>query len=62
MTSQLLTPREACSALRTSRTTLYHLMDSGQLASLKIGKSRRIPADAVARFIRERLADQASVA
>ena len=43
----LLTVREAAAFLRISRSTLYVLMDHGELPFLKLGKSRRIPRRAV---------------
>ena len=37
----LLTFQEAAEFLRVSRTTLYRLLDSGQLAGHKVGRSWR---------------------
>jgi excisionase family DNA binding protein len=37
--------------LKVSRATIYSLMESGQLSYVKIGKSRRIPWDAVKQLI-----------
>ncbi len=39
----LLTVREAAEFLRFSRSRLYELMDAGELAYVKIGRSRRVP-------------------
>ncbi len=39
----LLTVREAAAFLRISRSNLYALMDHGELAFVKLGRSRRIP-------------------
>jgi excisionase family DNA binding protein len=47
----LLTPDGAAKALSISRTRVYELMASGELSSLKIGRSRRISVDALAAFI-----------
>lgn len=38
----LLTVPEAMSALRLSRATVYDLIRSGELGSVKVGRSRRI--------------------
>ena len=41
----LYTPAEAAHALGVSRSTLYVLMANGDVPSVRIGSSRRIPAD-----------------
>lgn len=38
----LMQPEEAAWWLRVSRTTVFELLKSGELASVKIGRSRRI--------------------
>ena len=40
----LLTPEQAAELLAVGRTTIYDLMRVGALPSVKIGRSRRIPA------------------
>lgn len=50
----LLTPERAAERLDIGRTTVYGLIDSGELESVKIGRSRRIPADALIAYV-ERL-------
>lgn len=47
----LLTPQEAAAALGIGRSTVYELILRDELASVKIGASRRIPADALATYI-----------
>jgi excisionase family DNA binding protein len=47
----LYDPREAARLLSISRTKVYELMAAGKLPSLRIGHSRRIPAEALHRFI-----------
>jgi excisionase family DNA binding protein len=47
----LLRPEEVAQALGIGRTTVFELMRSGELRSVKIGVSRRIPADAVAEYV-----------
>ena len=39
----LLTVHEAAEFLKLSRSRLYELMDAGELAYVKIGRSRRVP-------------------
>jgi len=43
----LLTVSEATAFLRLSRSTLYTLMDEGELAFVRIGRARRIPRRAL---------------
>ncbi len=43
----LLTVREAEDFLRLSRSSVYALMDHGELAFVKLGRSRRIPRRAL---------------
>ena len=43
----LLKVRQAAAFLGISRSTVYVLMNEGQLAYVKLGKSRRIPRRAV---------------
>jgi excisionase family DNA binding protein len=42
---------EAARLLSISRTKIYELMASGQLLSVRIGRSRRIPAEELRRFV-----------
>ena len=56
---ELLTVPEAMACLRISKAKLYDLMRSGALASLKIGRSRRIPASALTAFVNHLLEDVA---
>ncbi len=43
----LMTVQEAAGFLRLSRSTVYTLMDQGELPFVKLGRSRRIPRRAV---------------
>jgi excisionase family DNA binding protein len=43
----LLTVADAARALSLSRTTIYELFASGELRSVRIGRARRIPVDAL---------------
>jgi excisionase family DNA binding protein len=48
----LLTPEEAAKALGVGRTTLYGLLRTGAVASVRIGGSRRVPTSAVEDYVR----------
>jgi excisionase family DNA binding protein len=47
----LLTIPEAAAALRISRSSIYRLFDSGELAWVQIGGSRRVTSAEIHRFI-----------
>jgi excisionase family DNA binding protein len=42
---------EGAAALRVSRTKLYELMAAGEIESVHIGRSRKIPADALSAYL-----------
>ncbi|MEU7068697.1 helix-turn-helix domain-containing protein [Streptomyces narbonensis] len=46
-TAELLTVPEVMARLKLGRSTVYDLIRSRRLVSLTIGRSRRVPADAV---------------
>ncbi|WP_326611540.1 helix-turn-helix domain-containing protein [Streptomyces scopuliridis] len=50
-----LTVAEAARRIGISRTKLYEYVTSGEIASVKIGSLRRIPAEAVNDFLTRRL-------
>jgi excisionase family DNA binding protein len=47
----LLRPEEAAQALGVSRTTVFELIRSGALRSVKIGAARRVSATALADYV-----------
>jgi excisionase family DNA binding protein len=53
----LYTPDTAGAILDVGRTTIYALIASGELKSVKIGRSRRIPASALEDYINKLTAD-----
>ena len=52
---RLLTLPEAARFLSVSRGSLYDLLTTGLLASVHIGRSRRIPIGEIRHYIRDRL-------
>ena len=48
---RLLTINQACSVLSVSRPTLQKLITSGEVPSIMLGRSRRIPEDELAAVI-----------
>lgn len=55
MDKLLLTPEDAALVLSIGRSKLYELLAAGALRSVRIGKSRRIPAEELAAYV-QRLA------
>ena len=52
----LLRPEEAARMLRVSRSAIYGLLASGDLASITIGRRRRIPRRALDDYVARQLA------
>ena len=53
MDKLLLRPEEAAEALAVGRDRIYELIGSGRLRSVKLGRSRRIPAAELEAFVEE---------
>jgi len=51
MERQLLTAEEVADALHIGRTRVYELIYAGEICSVKIGRLRRIPVDALRSYI-----------
>ncbi len=51
MDKLLLTPLEVAQALGIGRSKVYELFQTGQLASVRIGSCRRVPAEALHSFL-----------
>lgn len=49
----LLKPEEAAELLSIGRSKVYELIGTGELVSVRIGTSRRIPAEALSEFVRQ---------
>lgn len=47
----LLTPEQAARALGLGRTTVYALMRDGELRSVRLGRSRRVPYASLVEFV-----------
>jgi len=51
----LLRPEEAAQFLKISRATLYVLMERGQIPSVRVGRARRIPSEALKKWLSEHM-------
>jgi excisionase family DNA binding protein len=58
-TKVLLTPEAAADALSLSRSTVYLELAAGRLESIRVGRARRIPADAIEDWLRAKRTDAA---
>lgn len=55
-------PAEAAEMLSISRSRIYELLATGELGSILIGRSRRIPREALERFVEARSDGQSTEA
>lgn len=55
---QMLTVEQAAAALGIGRTSMFALIKSGEVTSVRIGHSRRVPADAIAAYVAWLVAQQ----
>ena len=58
MDKQLLTVGEAAVSMGIGRSLIYAKVMSGELASIRIGRSRRVPVAAITAFIERLEAEQ----
>ena len=49
----LLTVEEAALRLKLGRTTMYRLIATGEVASVSIGRLRRVPVEALITYVRD---------
>jgi len=56
--ARLLTVEEAARRLSLGRTTLYALLKDGQITSVRVGRLRRIPAEALDTYTARLIAEQ----
>ena len=47
----LYTVDDVCRLMQLSRPTVYSLINSGQLASFKIGSNRRVPSSSIDNYV-----------
>ena len=56
----LYSVEEAADMLGIGRTYMFHLLATGEISSLKIGRCRKIPSDALESYVRRIQAEQCS--
>ncbi len=52
VTGRLFTVAEVAAVMRVSKMTVYRLVHSGELASVRVGRSFRVPEQAVHDYLR----------
>ncbi|RZQ64372.1 helix-turn-helix domain-containing protein [Amycolatopsis suaedae] len=50
---ELLTVEAAARRLSIGRTTMYALIKTGQILTVRVGRLRRVPADALTAYVRQ---------
>lgn len=55
----LYSPEEAATVLGVSRAWIFELIARGEIESIKLGRLRKIPADAAAAYVERLRAEQA---
>jgi excisionase family DNA binding protein len=50
---KFLTVAEVAAAMRVSKMTVYRLVHGGELPALRVGRSFRVPEDAVNEYLRK---------
>ncbi|MEG3628843.1 helix-turn-helix domain-containing protein [Streptomyces poriticola] len=50
---QFLTVAEVAAVMRVSKMTVYRLVHSGHLPAIRVGRSFRVPENAVHEYLRE---------
>jgi excisionase family DNA binding protein len=56
---RVLTVAEVASIMRVSKMTVYRLVHSGELPAVRVGRSFRVPEQAVDDYLRHSLVDTA---
>ncbi len=57
--AEMVTAEQAAERLSLSRTTVYALIGSGELESVKVGRSRRVPVAALGEYVERLRREQA---
>jgi excisionase family DNA binding protein len=50
---RFLTVAEVASIMRVSKMTVYRLVHSGELEAIRVGRSFRVPEQAVSRYLKD---------
>ena len=56
---RFLTVAEVASIMRVSKMTVYRMVHAGELPAIRVGRSFRVPEDAVDKYLRSSFVDTA---
>jgi excisionase family DNA binding protein len=54
----MLTPEQAAEALGIGRTTMFALIKSGEIESVRVGRLRRVPLDSIEAYTNRLITEQ----
>ena len=54
----LLSPDETCEVIGVKRSTLFKMLETGDIPSIKIGRLRRIPVEGIRQWVQRQVAAQ----
>jgi excisionase family DNA binding protein len=54
----LISPDEGCIALGVGRSTMFKMLASGEIPSIKVGRLRRIPVESLQEWARKQQREQ----
>lgn len=54
----LYRPAEAADSIGVSRSRMYELIASGEVPSVRVGRTLRVPVDALRRWVEQQLAER----
>jgi excisionase family DNA binding protein len=57
----LLSPDETCEVLGVKRSTLFKMLEAGEIPSIKVGRLRRIPTAGLKDWVHRQVDEQAGV-
>jgi excisionase family DNA binding protein len=57
----LLSPEETCEVLGVKRSTLFKMIETREIPSIKVGRLRRIPVEGIRKWVQKQVEEQTGV-
>ena len=57
----LLSPEETCAVLGVKRSTLFKMLETHEIPSIKVGRLRKIPSASLAAWVQRQVEEQVGV-